>query len=299
VTRKRQSYSVEPLFYDDGKDWRIVDLRPDGCDCIPLLARGSFSAVRGGAEMHVHSQVVEICLCLKGNVRYETTEGEYQVLPGRIFVSKQNEPHRRCNNPKGMLIYRIVFAPPPKGGTILGLSRKESLELSEGITNFPFRLCPASPRFRTAFERLFELYETEKGPSTLRQLKMKAATLDFLLSLLELPKLPPSPHGRPNARVKAIVKRMEESPEKDFPVEALAREAALSTVAFTEAFKRETGLTPHAYLIDVRIQRARALLSSSPVGVAAVANRFRFSSPQHFATVFRRITGLSPRECRA
>ena len=132
----------------------------------------------------------------------------------------------------------------------------------------------------------------------LRRLKMKSAALELLLSLAELPELPPSPRGRPNAKVKAIVKRMEEEPEKNYPVEELAAEAALSSVAFIDAFKRATGFTPHAYLIDVRIRRAREMLANSTISVAAVANRFRFSSPQHFATVFRRITGFSPTDCR-
>ena len=32
---------IDRIKYDDGKDWRIVDLRPDGCDCVPLLGRCS------------------------------------------------------------------------------------------------------------------------------------------------------------------------------------------------------------------------------------------------------------------
>ena len=36
---------AEPIFYEDGKDWRIVDPRPHGAECIPLLAFGNFSAV--------------------------------------------------------------------------------------------------------------------------------------------------------------------------------------------------------------------------------------------------------------
>jgi AraC-like DNA-binding protein len=294
----KKAFVVEPISYHDGKEWRIVDLRPDGVDCIPLLASGSFNSVRSGVDMHIHPGHVEICLYLKGNVRYETTEGEIQVLPDRIFVSKPNELHRRCNNPKGMLAYRILFAPPGPGGTILGLSVRESAALSRGITEFPFRLCPSSARVRAAFERLLSLYESEKRGTVLRRLKMKSAALELLLSLAELPGLPPSPHGRPNAKVKAIVKRMEDEPERNYPVEELAAEAALSTVAFTDAFKRATGFTPHAYLIDVRIRRARELLANSAISVSAVANRFRFPSPQHFATVFRRITGFSPSECR-
>ena len=35
--RQKKLYN-EPIFYEDGSDWRIVDLRPHGVDCIPLFA---------------------------------------------------------------------------------------------------------------------------------------------------------------------------------------------------------------------------------------------------------------------
>ena len=140
--------------------------------------------------MHVHPGIVEICLCLKGNICYETTEGEYQVLPGRLFISKPDEPHRRCNNPKGMLLYRLLFSIPRRNVSILGLNKTESQLLAKGIAKFPFRLCPSSPRVRMAFERLFSLYDIEMRNSPMRRMSMKVAALELLLALLELPKLP-------------------------------------------------------------------------------------------------------------
>jgi AraC-like DNA-binding protein len=289
---------VEPIKYEDGNDWRILDLRPDGCDCIPLLAKGSFKAVRDGVDMHVHPGHVEISLCLKGNIRYETESGEYQLLPGRLFVSKPQEPHRRCNNPKGMLMYRLLFAVPEKKHSVLGLDREESKVLVDGIMRFPFKMCPSSTRVRTAFERLFTLYDNAMRDTPMRRMSMKNAAIELLLALIELPSLPPSPLGRPNPRIKAVVERMKAHPEYDFPVEELAAEAALSSVAFTESFKRATGLTPHAYLLDVRVNRARADLADPRTKISTVAARYRFPSPQHFATIFKRIIGVTPRECR-
>ena len=298
MKRKSQEIVEEPIFYEDGVDWRIIDLRPDGCDCLPLLARSSFRVARTGVDMHVHSRHIEICYCLKGNVLYDTTEGEFSVLPGRVFISQPGQPHRRCNNPKGMLLYRVLFAVPRKNTGILGLSLKESSALTRCLTQFPFRLCPGSIRVRTAFEHLFELYDTAPRRTIMRTLSMKSAALELLLAIAELPFLPPSPHGRHNTRIKAIVARMEQRPNDDYPVEELAREAALSLVAFTDAFKRETGLPPHAFLLDVRVRRARADLTDSNLSVAAIAHRYQFPSPQHFATVFKQITGYSPRDCR-
>ena len=88
---------------------------------------------------------------------------------------------------------------------------------------------------------------------------------------------------------------MRRHPESDYPLETLARQAALSTAAFNDAFKRVTGLPPHAFLLDVRIKAAAYDLEDDSMSVAAIAKRYGFSSPQHFATAFKRIMGVSPR----
>ena len=291
--------AIDHIKYDDGEDWRIVDLRPDGCDCVPLLGRCSFKSVRDGAAMHVHPGHMEITLCLKGNIRYETPGGECQVLPGNILVSQPGEPHRRCNNPKGMLLYRLLVELPGKDEPVLGLDASESRLLVRSISAFPEGPVPSSARIRAAFDRLFLLYDTERRGTVMRRLKMRSAMVELLLAMIELPELPPSPYGRENAKVMSIISRMDNHPERDYPVVELAAEAALSEVAFTEAFKRATGLTPHAHLLDIRVKRARTDLANPGMSVAAIADRYRFSSPQHFATVFKRIIGMSPREFRS
>ena len=290
---------ADPIRYVDEGGWRNVDLRVDGVDCVPLFGTASIKAVSSGAEMHVHPGCIEFCLCVKGNLRYTTTEGEYQVLPGQLFVSQPQQPHRRCNNPKGMRLYQILFRIPPKGGTVLGLTPQESAYLVSALKRFPYRLCPSSPRVNMAFERLFELQTGERPGTLIRKLKMKSAALELFLALAETPHLPPSEKGRPNAKLKAVIARMTERPELDFPVEQIAREAALSTGSFTDAFKRATGLTPHAYLLDVRVKCAREDLEKGTETVSDIARRYRFPTARHFATVFKRIVGVTPRQCRS
>ena len=100
--------------------------------------------------------------------------------------------------------------------------------------------------------------------------------------------------GRPSAKVKEIARRIAEHPENEYPVAALAAEAALSSFAFTEAFKRETGLTPHAYLVDQRVRRACDDLKAHRGSIRRISMKWRFSSPQHMSAAFKRILGVTP-----
>ena len=285
---------AEPIFYEDGADWRIVDLRPHGVDCMPLFAFGNFGAVRPGADLHVHPGCIEVCLCLKGNVRYEADGMVYPVLPGHVFISRPDEPHRRCDNPKGMMLYRLLFRLPSGNGSVLGLSPRESAYVAQTLLRLPLRLFHATARLRAAFVRLFAVFDAPGADRTAHRLEMKNAALELLLALVEAPHAPHSVKGRPNAKVKAIARRIADHPEADYPVAALAAEAALSPFAFTEAFKRGTGLTPHAYLIDQRVRRAADDLAHRHIAIAVVAERWRFSSPQHMAAAFKRVLGKTP-----
>lgn len=288
------AYAVDPIVYGDDGERRTLDLRPDGIGCIPLLGLSNFQSMRDGTEDHVHPGCVEVCLCLRGNLMFESLGMAYPFLPGTVFVSQPSEPHRMRHNPKGLQLYRILFRIPKAGESVLGMPVSEGRWLVNRLTRFPVRLFPSTDELRAAFERLFKVYDTERRRTSARRLKMRAAATDLLIAIADAPYAPAMPKGKHNSRISAIVERMKASPAGDYPVESLAREAALSAVAFSDAFKRATGLPPHAFLLDVRVKAASRDLEDRSVPVAEVARRYRFSSPQHFATVFKRIMGVSP-----
>ena len=91
---------------------------------------------------------------------------------------------------------------------------------------------------------------------------------------------------------------MRREPERDYPLEALVAETRLSVSSIATLFKRETGMTPHEFLVTCRIRKAVDILSSSDVSITRLALELGFSSPQHFAARFRRATGQTPRELR-
>ena len=226
---------------------------------------------------------------------FESFGESYPFLPGMVFVSQPAEPHRMRNNPKGLMLNRILFKIPHGDETVLGLPPAESRWLVRELTHFPVRLFPATDRVKTAFARMFEVYDTAGRRSASRRLKLKAAVLELLIALVEAPHAPASPRGKHNPKVDALVEEMRKCPEAEYPLDSLARRAALSTVSFIDAFKRATGLPPHAFLLDLRVKAAARDLQSKNVSVAEVAKRYNFSSPQHFATAFKRIMGVSPR----
>ena len=81
-------------------------------------------------------------------------------------------------------------------------------------------------------------------------------------------------------------------------IDALAETAGLSRFLFVRSFARAFGQTPHDYLIDVRIERAKRALARGD-SVTEVCLAVGLTSPSSFSTMFKRRTGASPASWQA
>lgn len=81
-------------------------------------------------------------------------------------------------------------------------------------------------------------------------------------------------------------------------VEELARHACLSREHFIRTFRRAYGSTPHRYLTERRIQKARHLLERTDLSVTEVCLEVGFTSLGSFSSLFRRHVGSPPERYR-
>lgn len=85
---------------------------------------------------------------------------------------------------------------------------------------------------------------------------------------------------------------------ESIPLEQLAQTANLSTFHFARAFKRSTGVAPHAYLRRLRADKAKVLLTSTTLNIGEIAAAVGYETPQAFARMFRAEVGESPNRYR-
>lgn len=81
-------------------------------------------------------------------------------------------------------------------------------------------------------------------------------------------------------------------------VEDLARAGKISKRECYRLFKRQTGISPAAYVTQYRLQKAQRLLCETEKSVTEVALECGFGSSSYFAKVFGRTYGMAPREYR-
>ena len=81
---------------------------------------------------------------------------------------------------------------------------------------------------------------------------------------------------------------------ENLSLERIATTCRLSVSHFARAFKHSTGLPPHQWLINARIERARTLLAKSATPLVEIAGMCGFADQSHFSRVFGRFVGASP-----
>ena len=94
--------------------------------------------------------------------------------------------------------------------------------------------------------------------------------------------------------VATVRKLLEHDSARRWTLAELAAAVGLVPGYLAALFTRDVGMSPHRYLNEHRIRRARRLLATSDLPVTAIGIEVGFASGQHFARVFRQITGQTP-----
>ncbi len=74
----------------------------------------------------------------------------------------------------------------------------------------------------------------------------------------------------------------------------IAGAARMSPHHFARSFKKDTGLSPHRYVVQRRVERAKALLANTDLTVFEVAKAVGFANHSHLSSHVRRLLGVSP-----
>ena len=118
------------------------------------------------------------------------------------------------------------------------------------------------------------------------------ARLISFLSVAESSQGPsPSLSGR---RLRGVLDCMHAELGEDLSLARLAGISGISQSYFARAFCEAMGTPPHRYIIKLRMELAQTLLQHPDLSITEVSQRCGYQQPSHFATMFRRVLGLTP-----
>jgi AraC-like DNA-binding protein len=233
---------------------------------------------------HSHAQY-GVGVMLAGGQRSSSGRGQVEALAGDIITVNPGEVHDGAPIGGAPRAWRMLYLPPP-------LAVATAADLSEGARrDYAFHDPVARHAALAAcFHRLYAAVTTG-GPGDAAGLLREQLLLDLLQGLQD-----DGARDRPTLVTAAIARArtmIDDAPAALVSLADLAAASGLSRFQLVRQFARATGLTPHAYLIQRRIEAARALMArGSTLADAAAASGFADQS--HMTRIFIRTYGLTP-----
>lgn len=160
------------------------------------------------------------------------------------------------------------------------------------------------PRFMTVQDALIQgIFSTLKaeletgGGGTLLVDSLKTALAIHLLRNY-CTTVPKSSYGDglSSAKISLVTDYINAHLHEELKLTEVAAIAQISPYHFLRLFKQSMGVTPHQYILQSRIDKAKYLLKSSDLSIADIALRVGFCDQSHLTRCFKRILGLTPKQ---
>lgn len=247
-----------------------------------------------GTARHGHD-FVELVFVLGGHSRHTAGGMTHQLEAGQFFVVTGDQTHLYDETAALQVInllirnsfiaaHRDFLAGVPGYATVFAAD--------DGPLYLPRRLTTAE--LRASLELVEHLEQEGVGRTPGYVCQQEAWLLALIVQLCRFATQPRPTTAGARVRLAPVLAWLEQHLEADAPLSELAARAHLSERSLLRHFRTATGLTPHQYLLRLRLNQAARLLRESDASIADIAWRCGFRDSNHFSYQFHRRMG-----CRA
>lgn len=125
---------------------------------------------------------------------------------------------------------------------------------------------------------------------------LTAALMTHLLRHYSTQKSTSSSHSSlPKKQLQQVIDHIHQHLDRDLSLSELAIIVQMSPSYFSTLFKQSTGLAPHQFVIQCRIERAKQLLLQGERSIAEIAHDLGFTHQSHLSRHFKRLVGVTPK----
>ncbi|MHA0857265.1 AraC family transcriptional regulator [Paenibacillus sp. CMAA1364] len=258
-----------------------------------LLGYDHFS-VAAPLSTHYHENAYEFVYLEQGAVSWEVDGVRYSMHAQQMFHTRPGELHRASFDYIGPCkMWWMIIQDPQHATAWFSLEKEDREQFSHILCQLP-RIVSMNRSIAERFRTLRKLIEQ---PGLLFEFQVRHQILDVLLQLMH--------SSSPSLQTANIfeyslelTKRIVTEPTLRFTTSQLAEELNLSESHFYRVFRDTTGQSPASYIERVRMDYACQLLVKSRTSITDIAHDLGYKTSQHFATVFKKYIGMTPRAWR-
>ncbi len=205
--------------------------------------------------------------------------------PGEVFCAEPGEVHTAAPVGDGVGSFKVLMVSTE---TFEAQCRVEGLR---GSVHFGCSVAKATPRFGGALRAMHAALDSD---ATSLEVQSRLAVV-AQAAIGEVMEPLPRPLARLPARssIQELRDLLHSSEGSRVRLIDFARKAGMSQYQLLRGFKQLYGLPPHAYELNMRVERARYMLRQGYTAAAAAAAN-DFTDQSHFTRHFRRIWGMTP-----
>ncbi len=222
---------------------------------------------------------------LDGKLRTETrSQGDIAIIP--VGIS------HRCNWNTSVEFMLLAIEP-----VLLKQVGEDWLD-PDRIELIPHFMNGQDVLIQGIFSALRDELESDKigGHLLIDSLKMTLAIHLLRNYCTTQPKLKSYADGLSAFKRQQVSEYINEHLHQDLKLGEIAAIAQMSPYHFLRLFKQSMGVTPHQYILQCRIEKARYLLQHSKLSIATIAVRVGFCDQSHLSRYFKRIVGVTPKQ---
>ncbi|MFD0620237.1 helix-turn-helix domain-containing protein [Paenibacillus sp. GCM10027629] len=240
---------------------------------------------------HVHEDAYEFVYVDQGAVDWEVGSENHHTNAQHVIHTSPGERHRASFDYIGpSTIWWIIIRDPAREKEWFGLQEKEHQTFIKWIQSCP-RIQLVSKDVVVYFKRLKQLLQQQN--TELLEFQLRHYIMEILLHILHHPQLVVQSQNM-HTYTQQLKERLLQNPSARYAIGQLAGEMGLSESHFYRVFRETNGQSPTAYMERVRMDYACQLLKESKMSITDVAMELGFKTSQHFATVFKKMIGLTP-----
>ena len=257
--------------------WRI----PEYANLELLRAR----YIKHRYTLHTHDTYA-IGVITYGSEVFQRGRRLWTGYPGQIVIVNPGEVHDGYGGDERGWMYSVFYP----ASSLLLHAHDQAEDAHDNVPYFPHGVIQDG----YLFDLMLCLHQTlEKSPSRLERDSRFLWTMAQLVSRHAAQPLLEHPLGQEPQPMRRARDYIQHNYAENITLKELAAISGLSPYHFLRVFRRDMGLTPHAYLNHIRVLRARDLLQQScPIAQAAV--NVGFVDQSHLHRHFKRIVGVTP-----